>query len=55
MAKSGKFEGFLSIYSKVIWALVGTVLLLGLLCASAHMHCGKGVCWHKNCPMVQKK
>ena len=52
MAKGGGFEGFLNIYTKAVWAIVGTLLVLGLLCATFHMH--KGCDWPK-CPKVAQK
>ena len=56
MAKSGGgFRGFLDLYTKIVWALVATVLLVGILCAGAHMHGCKGGCLKQGCPKVQKK
>lgn len=56
MAKGG-FEGFLNVYTKIVWAVVGTILALGLLCATVNMHKmgGGWYCWKKECPMEAQK
>ncbi len=56
MAKSGGgFREYLDLYTKIVWAAVATVLLLGILCAGAHMHGCKSGCLKQGCPKVQKK
>ncbi len=43
--KCSSFWGILDSYSKVVWAAVGTLLLVGILCAAAHMHGGCKAKW----------